>query len=241
MKKLYTLILLISLLAYSPSLVSAQSMSNSSYKLELDSAATEETQPVQEKKISTPIQAPKENPRIIKGENFIAELSYEEDKKRLPLTYSISADSLHFGDVEAGEALLRTHSISISAGSSNGYQVLAEEDHALMSGDKTQIPNTTCDSGSCSDILADYWESPLTYGFGYRCKGISTNSCSSSFEQGLYRRFSDTEYSENPSQIIFQNTNTDLEAIIEYKLNIAQTQAKGNYTNTVSYRIVPNL
>ncbi len=227
-----------------PNPVQAQLLKNEKYNLQLNTTTQEnlEANPATEGKIkTTDIKAPEINSKIIKGDNFIAELSYEDDKKQLPFLFSISSTSIFFGEIEPGEPFLRTQSISVSPGSAKGFQVLAQQDHPLTSSDNAQIPNTSCDSGSCTNILSDSWELPLTYGFGYTCADVTSEACVSSFRSKLYKRFSSLSFNENPSQVLFQSKNDKSESIIEYKLNVSPTQVKRTYSNTINYYFIPNL
>ncbi len=245
MKKIYALpLLLLGVILLPHPSVYAQSLENKNFQLQIGTPAQEDSEP-ESNSANHPnpleIKPAEIDERIIKGDNYIIELSYEDDKKHLPFAFSLSSDSVHFGDIEAGDPLLRTQSISVSPGAARGFQVLAQQDQPLTNSSGIQIPNTSCDSGSCTDILSDSWELPLTYGLGYTCRNVNSRSCDPTFGDNLYKRFSTASFNEQPSQMLYSSEGKKSESVIEYKLNISSTQAKGPYSNTVNYIFVPTL
>lgn len=245
MKKIYTLpLLLLGIILFFYSQAKAESLENKNYQLQIGAPTQQDPEPQSGTvNIITPpeIKPAEIDERVIKGDNYIVELSYDDDKKHIPFSFSLSSDSIHFGDIEAGDPLLRTQSISVSPGSARGFQMLAQQDHPLTNSSGTQIPNTSCDSGSCTDILSDSWELPLTYGFGYTCRNVNSSSCSPTFGGNLYKRFSTGLFNEQPSQILYSSEGKKSESVMEYKLNIPSTQAKGSYSAIINYIFVPNL
>lgn len=221
----------------------AQSMSNPDYKIDLSPLDTS----IKESKDNTTYQTntellnEKASSRIIKGNNYTISLSYEDENLQEPFIASSSTDQLNFGEIDAGEPIIRSHSVSVTIGSAHGFQVLSQEDHNLQSDNKEEIPNTSCDSGSCTQILSDVWENPLTYGFGYRCQDILDKQCAQGFENNYYKRFANISFNESPAQIIYQGGRKNAESILLYKINISAGQARNKYHNSISYLFVPNL
>lgn len=220
----------------SPTIIFAQELSNSEIKLELNPTPKTEKQKQDQIKIyntvSNNINA-QEN--VTKGDKYTVTIPYFEKSNKLPLGISLSTENINFGIVTSGEPILRTQTLSVFSKSKKGYSVFTAVDHGLTSASNTQIPNTSCDSGSCTSILSDKWELPLTYGFGYTCENRET--CNKSFEGGLYRRFSSLESKESYAVIINGTTNT--ETNITYKLNVPPTQSQEPYQNTVYYILAP--
>lgn len=215
------------------------SMSNSSYILDVSSDAPTPfprpaIQPEKRTQVST------KDPRTINGDNFTAYLSYEGDTKRLPFVIQSSTPLLNFGKIVPGEPLIRTQSITVIAGSAQGYDVLSYENHSPQSG-STLIPDTTCDTGNCTSILADSWTIPLTYGFGYRCDNVKGQICDSGFKEDLYKRFANEALGENPVSILSSSESIDSESIVSYKINTSATQADKAYQNIIYDIAVPHL
>ena len=122
------------------------------------------------------------------------------------------------------------------------FIVTAYENHAPQAtNSESQIPNSTCDNGSCSEITAALWENTLTYGFGYRCDNIHENNCAYDFFQNqYYKQFSDESKQKTP-QIIMSGyeSNTNQEIQMTYKLNISKNQSKGSYSNSITFIASP--
>ena len=231
------LVMLLSFLVFSPAQVFSQSMSNESYKLELNSNPRSNSKDSNSNLNISKSPGTSEN-KII-GDNYIIELSYEGDNK-LPVVLTVSNDSLDFGNIEAGDPLIRTHSVGVLSGSSQGYQVFSFENHSLKSGE-IEIPNTTCDTGNCNQILSDLWVNPLTYGFGYRCDSIGGNPCSDNMQKDYFKRPANEAFNEFPTPIIVSLTPIDSQSIISYKINISGTQPNKEYQNIIYYILTPNL
>ncbi len=142
---------------------------------------------------------------------------------------------ISFGFLVPGEPLIRSDIIKTQTTYEKGATVFITQNQALTSQDKnTIIPDTTCDTGSCSPSLASVWESPLTFGFGVRCENTS---CMSDFEQDQTYR----PISASGAYPIFTTHNQTTETTMYYKLNIASNQNPTPYSNTVTYILIPNL
>ncbi|MBP7832158.1 MAG: hypothetical protein KA035_00080 [Candidatus Levybacteria bacterium] len=181
-----------------------------------------------------------ENPNVIKGNGWSAILSSGTDTKN-PFLFSVSDDLVNFGEINPGEPLIRTQIISVNPGSANNLQVVASQNHPLRSSEKHEIPNTSCDNGNCTNILSDYWNSPLTYGFGYMCENIEGQSCNTTMDTDTYKRFSSIEANEAPSLIVHSKTDKKSVSMIQYKLNIPGNQVNSGYTTTINLLASPAL
>ena len=157
--------------------------------------------------------------------------------------FSITNLAITFGTLHPGEPISRTSNLTITNTSAYGYSVTAAEDHpmrVLSSG--VDIPDTTCDSGTCTQVTPSAWTSLLTYGFGYRCDNISGSDCPSGFATStFYRQFANLEGNESP-QYVMQGVNNGTKTVqITYKVNISQTQAAGLYQNVIRYIATPSI
>ena len=87
--------------------------------------------------------------------------------------------------------------------------------------------------------MASEWTSNLTYGFGFNCTNKKEGICPTSQRPYVFQPFStDTE-----KQIIGFSQNALAEATLDitYKVNISATQPQEQYTNEVTYVVLPNL
>ncbi|MGE5042137.1 MAG: hypothetical protein ACM3IJ_04510 [Candidatus Levyibacteriota bacterium] len=237
-------ILVFFLLLFTLTNASAQSMSNSSYKIDLNPSDNQPVEPPHTIIEANQINKNPESPsKIINGDNYSIELSYENDKTQLPFMVSVSSDALDYGKIEAGEPVTRSNSISVFPGEAHGFQVLAQENHALQSDTKDTIPDTSCDSGNCNNILSDQWELPLTYGFGLTCQNVNGKSCVDSFQNGYYKRFANLSFDETAASLMSQSSGSknELQSIILYKINVAANQPDKPYANSISLIATPNL
>lgn len=246
MKILRTITVLLFLLTinHQPStIINAQIMSNGSYILEQGglssfagrSTGTQNTLTSSGGKLA---------PGVYTGENYIirANFNYGESASSSALLFTISNTSINFGTIKPGDPVIRTNTLLITSPNS-GYQVSASENNSLRNSSGAQIPDTSCDSGNCTESTPALWVSPLTYGFGYRCDNVQANDCSSAFgNPNYFMPFSNISASETPHTIMDGISPTqNSEGQITYKLNISGTQASGVYQNTIQYIAIPSL
>lgn len=160
-----------------------------------------------------------------------------------PFSFSISNASIDFGKITPGEPLIRTTNLSVSTGDASGFVVFVSENEPLSNSSGATIPDTTCDTGNCSEGIAGTWASPLTYGFGYRCDNINGISCMQSFNNlGYFKSFPNAAMNENSQYVMQAEANTSpYTSQITYKLNIPGTQSPGVYQNTTQYIALPSL
>jgi hypothetical protein len=171
----------------------------------------------------------------------VKSITQQPHLKALPASsISIAIDSyqVRYGFVVPGEALVRNSTITIITNHS-GASLFLQEDHPLQSAQKDLIPNTSCDTGSCTPNLADIWNSPLTFGFGIRCE--NSKLCSNDFRNGTYRPLADTSQAQIPAEILSSPVVGSVTTNVFYKLNISPNLASKPYTHTVSYIVTPNL
>lgn len=157
----------------------------------------------------------------------------------------ISPDLIDFGALVAGDPILRTAEIRIKKTNAS-YNLFSVENHPLSSlfDAENQIPNTTCDNGTCNENLADTWSNPLTYGFGYRCDDLNGKACADDFSNDYfaYKSFTDQKQDQNPKLILqLINTAFEYKGVITYKVNISPVQKNTSYQNETTYILLPNL
>lgn len=232
-----TLLYLLSL----PSLYAYTTMSSNTYKLKMgnfDTFAGKSSN----SNYKAGITGGELGPGLYSGTNYKVRAGFQYINSIIPFQFSVSSQFVNFSTLTPGTPLTRTHTLTISNGSANGYVVTAYEDHPMrLFNYGINIPDTTCDSGSCSETTAALWNNPLTYGFGYRCDDITGTNCPSAFStSNYYKQFADAEKSENP-QVVMSGSNVgrNFKSQITYKINIASTQQAGLYQNIITYIATP--
>lgn len=183
--------------------------------------------------------------------------SLEQDQVHLPSVvqnrsldptkgfFSLSLTSVEadFGIIDPTNPVIRTQDLRLNPGSSNGFSLFLYENHPLqVEGTNHFIPDTTCDDGKCTETSASAWENTLTYGFGFRCDSEvkEDNPCSLEFEnQQTYKQFADVTKQEPGTELLNGQQTDPIQARITYKLNVAGTQTKGVYENTLVFIASP--
>lgn len=225
--------------------VNAQTMSNSSYKLETGNFNPFAGKATGNDKSIT-FTGGQNTPGLYSGTNYQVHAGFAYDPSGQTTTsfsFSISDTSVNFGQLVPGEPIIRTNSLIISSPSS-GYQVLASEANPLrMTTGKTDIPDTACDAGNCTEVTSGLWTSPLSYGFGYRCDNLQATDCASDFANlDYYKQLANLEAKEEP-QIVMSNAKAigTSKTQITYKTNVAGTQKPGVYQNIIIYIATPSI
>lgn len=181
-------------------------------------------------------------PGLYSGANFTVRAGFQYVYSIIPFRFTISNTSIDFGSVEPTNPVTRTNTLTISNGSANGYAVTAFEDHQLLQpATGAQIPDTTCDNGSCSQTTSAAWTSTLTYGFGYRCDNLTGTDCASGFSTSTYyKQFANDSLNESPEAVMTgTNVGRTKQVQITYKVNVAGTQEGGAYSNVITYIATP--
>ena len=173
------------------------------------------------------------------GPNYKIRAGFEYMHPNIAFAFTIIGASINFGSLDPGSPVTRTNQLVITNGSAYGYQVTAQETHALLNPSSGAfIPDTTCDGGLCTPTTSDIWTNALTYGFGYRCDNISGTDCDSGFTTPNYYK----QFAASPSAAVVMSSNTvgrNRTAQITYKVNISGTQAGGLYSNYITYIATP--
>jgi hypothetical protein len=165
-------------------------------------------------------------------------------RSKEPIAYTLSDNSLNFGELSPGEPLIRSHEISVLENAQNGTQLYISENAAPTSPKGIQLPDTRCDNGSCSEAVAAAWTSALSYGFGFRCDVLSGNgSCTTDFSHSsFFRQIANNTAQEAPTKIMTTPSSLKKTTFeITYKINIPSSQELDAYTNTVSIIALPQL
>jgi len=181
---------------------------------------------------------------LFTGANYTVRSGFQYYYSIIPFEFSISSLFVDFGPLIPGSPVTRTNRLILSNGSAFGYNVVAYENNALrVVSTGNDIPDTTCDLGTCSETTAAEWSQNTTYGFGYRCDNITGTECNSGFTTAdYYKQFSNLEQSETPQSVMSgANVGRDFEAEIEYKVNVSSSQPAGLYQNQITYIATPSI
>lgn len=173
------------------------------------------------------------------GVNYRVRGGFQYIMSIIPFSFKITGLNIDFGPVFATNAVTRTSTLTVSNGSAGGYIVTASENHPLRLNAKgIDIPDTTCDSGTCTTTTARAWTLPGTFGFGYNCTNVSGTDCSTDFVNSTYFR----PFAASPSAVTVMsssNVGRNRQATITYKLNVSAVQAAGLYTNVINFIATP--
>lgn len=176
------------------------------------------------------------------GTNYTVRAGFQYIHSIIRFRFSISSLLIDFGTLTPTNPVKRTNTLTISNGSAYGYVVTAYENHQLLiPANGSVIPDTTCDTGLCTETTAASWpdSSILVYGFGYRCDNLSGSDCVS-FPTDNYKQFADDSKGETPQTVMSSlNVGKNRQAQITYKVNISGTQAAGRYSNIITYIATP--
>ena len=181
---------------------------------------------------------------LYSGTNYKVRAGFQYIYSIIKFQFSLSSILIDFGTLTPTNPVTRTQTLTISNGSAHGYTVTASENHPLLV-DSTGavIPDTTCDSGTCTESTSSAWSNTLTYGFGYRCDNISGTDCATGFSTGtFYKQFPDLSASETAQSVMTgANVGRNKQVQITYKANISGTQPGGEYRNIITYIATPTL
>ncbi len=161
--------------------------------------------------------------------------------------FSISDLNIAFEELSPDIHQTESNTLTINTRGGGGYTVYGYEQYPLtrLNG-STQIPDTTCDSGSCDETEAKPWTAESIPGFGFNAQGDTVTSdftasdpdCTNDSE--CFRQFADESSGESMQAIMSSaNIAREDEATITYKLGVDGTQAAGTYQTGIIYVAVP--
>lgn len=154
-------------------------------------------------------------------------------------SFSISNTAVNLGTLTTNQFSTGTTVLTVSAKGAGGYIVTASENNRLRTANQANnIPDTTCDSGTCTETTAAVWSTATNNGFGYNMTG---NDIPAAFASSTYfKQFADQSLFES-AQTIMSNTGVgkNRQATVTYKVSISGTQAAGLYENAITYIATP--
>lgn len=169
-------------------------------------------------------------------------------EQNVPFSFKISNLDLNFGNLVPNIGSTVTNIITISTPTGHGYDVLAVANHPLKTlGKNVTIPDTKCDSGTCSETTSGVWSNSSTFGFGFNAIGVNSSmvvtniGTSNYFTNSTYfRQFADSSSNET-AQILMSEPGPVEEhsAKITYKVNTSSIQSAGTYQNAINFIAIP--
>lgn len=164
-----------------------------------------------------------------------------------PFSFIIDNLAINFGTLVPEIGTTAANTITITSPYGRGYQIMVAENHPLQINPSLQIPDTTCDSGPCSESSPGPWILSTTHGFGFNAIGINNSGVATNvgtsgyFGDGTYfRQFANISARETPQIIMSENSSVkNRSARITYKVNITALQAAGNYENAINFIAIP--
>lgn len=210
-----------------PLLTNAQTMSNDYYMLQQKDINNKAPKKPTEQSYSNAIES--SSGIVISG--------FEGFDNNSPLVFSISQTLIDFGTLSPNNPVLRTNTLAVLTGSVYNYSVLSFENHQLASEKGDSIPDTTCDNGSCNEVIAASWSNPLAFGFGYRCDDLIGADCGNGFpDRVFHKQFADASKSKTEQPVLSGiGSYGEKKAQITYKVNISTSQAQSTYSNVITY------
>jgi hypothetical protein len=154
------------------------------------------------------------------------------------LSFEISTLDLNFGSLVPNIGTTLTNTLTITTPSGHGYDITVSENKLLTNFTGQTIPDTVCDSGTCSESSSGLWTQNTTYGFGLGASGPGTSSYFATTSH--YRQFANRSANETPQTIASENSPAkDRLTQITYKINISPLQPAGEYQNAITFTAVP--
>lgn len=165
------------------------------------------------------------------------------------VNFTIDRLVMNFGSMYPNTFATQSNNITIQSDSVMGYDLYLQQNHRLQNLTATQaspearqiIANTTCDSGSCNYLYAGAWNDPANAGFGYT---VISSDAPNDFGNGTYYRPVATEdLNQDPSLIGQSMLTTQTLGThtlqVKYQVSISAENVAGNYSNAISYILVP--
>lgn len=147
-----------------------------------------------------------------------------------------------FGTMSLNTFKNAAHQLTVSTNAASGYAVTAAENDQLGKDGGTTpfIPDTTCDSGTCSQTTSADWATSTNTGFGYSIQNVDAASTAFLYNESARtfsaKQFADLTGSETPQTIFSSSTVANAEDVyVCYRLSVGATQAAGDYENQITY------
>jgi hypothetical protein len=132
---------------------------------------------------------------------------------------AVSSSLIDFGPLSATNPIKRKITISVDPANSS---LSVSENHPLREGNH-EIPNTTCDQGTCTEKIGAQWTNPFTFGLGFSLDDLS------------YKQFPDKSEHKTPVEIFPGSF------FVKLNPNQAEVLAGKDYRNIITFLAIPKL
>ena len=144
-----------------------------------------------------------------------------------------------FGTINANTFYQGCHDLVVSTNAGGGYSLAGLENHELMTAGGTILPDTTCNTGTCTATTGAAWTTATNNGLGHTCRNEIGNDCVSAYGNGTaFRQFADASSGEVPVSIMASTTPAIATSRVKYRVSRSTGQGAGEYSNTISYSIM---
>ena len=235
-----TTLLILTIFLLNPPQAKAEITTNDNWTMQIENIFINSNSPLKNQKKQIPQDLPQ---GVYSGTNYKIQTGFESMNPLGFFSFSTSNNLIDYGIISPTNPIYRISNLTISSNAIKRFIVVGYENHPLLTADTNkQIPDSTCDNGSCSEITSSLWLNTLTYGFGYRCENTLEINCPVDMkENDYYKQFSDFAKNESPKTIMTgkptQSKNNEIQMI--YKINTSKTQAPGYYSNAITYIAAP--
>lgn len=153
-------------------------------------------------------------------------------------TFALSSLAVDLGTLTPNTFSTGSHTLTVSA-PGQGYLVTTYAVAPLTRlGGSDVIPDTTCDSGPCTETTATAWITPTNNGFGYNASGHDVTS--DFIDSTYFRPFPDFSLNETPAPLMSSTVaGRNRLATITYQVSPSSIQAGGNYATQIVYLATP--
>ena len=258
MKKVSVIFSCLIWLAFSFSLVQAQTATSSSYMLEAGDFQSLDFQGSSENYVLAGTSNPFSNDAYSyftdNEYGMFSLFSFFADQAQVyPSAFSVTLDktALDLTGLTPGILVQADNNLVVSSNIPAGYSIYVQQDNVLTNSDvyfgqevteRNTVANTTCDAGDCTIDTASAWTNNDIPGFGYSVAGVDSVA---DFAAGTkFRPFSTQTQGEEPI-LIAQDLNTsnyltNRQTQVVYKAGVSTNNESGVYTNVINYTFVPN-
>lgn len=181
-------------------------------------------------------------PGLYSGTNYQVRSGFQYIYSISQFKFSLTSLFIDFGTI-SNSFVKRAQTATITNGSAHGYAITIAQNHQmLVPATGAMIPNTSCNSGTCTTAAAGQWDNILTYGLGIRCEYTAGSTCASDFNGGseYYRPIADLSANQTPQAIMSSSVpQTNKSENLTYKINVSTSQAAGDYSNQIIFVATP--
>lgn len=148
--------------------------------------------------------------------------------------------SVPFGSVSPNAFYIGCQDLVVSTNAGGGYSLTTQESRPMMTAGGAAIPDTTCDTGSCTESAAAAWTNASNNGFGHTCFNQVNHDCASAYSNGTnFRQFADISAGESAQELMASSTPASATGRAKFRLSRSSGQAAGTYTTVITYIITP--